>query len=75
MGILCDPKHPALAEFPTDFCCNWQWWYLIHKAGALRLDLLPRGLEPIVRVIDDWVTARPLALIIEGKVAGGKIVI
>jgi hypothetical protein len=48
---------------------------LIHRAGALRLDLLPSGLEPIVRVIDDWVTARPLALILEGKVGGGKIVV
>jgi hypothetical protein len=75
LGILCDPKHPALAEFPTDFHSNWQWWYLIHRAGALRLDLLPRGLSPIVRVIDDWVTARPLALVVEGKAAGGKIVI
>jgi hypothetical protein len=75
LGILCDPKHPALAGFPTDYYSNWQWWYLIHRAGALRLDLLPSGLEPIVRVIDDWVTARPLALILEGKVGGGKIVV
>jgi hypothetical protein len=75
LGILCDPAHPALAEFPTDYYSNWQWWYVIHRAGALRLDLLPRGLAPIVRVIDDWVTARPLALVIEGKVGRGKIVV
>jgi hypothetical protein len=74
LGILCDPKHPALAEFPTDYHSNWQWWYLIHRSGALRLDLLPRDLAPIVRVIDDWVTARPLGLVIEGKVGRGKIV-
>ena len=75
LGILCDPKHPALAEFPTDFCSDWQWWYLIHRAGALRLDGLPRDLKPVVRVIDDWVTARPLGLIVEGRVGTGKIVI
>ena len=75
LGILCDPKNPALAEFPTDFCSNWQWWYLIHRAGALRLDLLPQGVRPIVRVIDDWVTAHPLALVVEGKVGAGRIVI
>lgn len=75
LGILCDPKHPALAEFPTEFCSDWQWWYLIHRAGALRLDLLPGGLKPIVRVIDDWVTARPLGLIVEGRVGAGKIVV
>jgi hypothetical protein len=75
LGILCDPKCPALAEFPTDYHSDWQWWYLIHRAGALRLDLLPQKLDPIVRVIDDWVTARPLALIVEGKVGRGKIVV
>jgi hypothetical protein len=75
LGILCDPKNPALAEFPTDFCSNWQWWYLIHRAGALRLDLLPQGVKPIVRVIDDWVTAHPLGLVIEGKMGAGKIVV
>ena len=75
LGILCDPKNPALAEFPTEFCSNWQWWYLIHRAGALRLDLLPKDVQPIVRVIDDWVTTRPLGLVVEGKAGAGKIII
>jgi len=75
LGILCDPKHPALAEFPTEFHSNWQWWYLIHRAGALRLDLLPKGTEPVVRVIDDWFTARPLGLVVEGKVGAGKVIV
>jgi hypothetical protein len=75
LGILCDPKHPALSKFPTDFHSNWQWWYLIHRAGALRLDLLPPGLQPIVRVIDDWFTARPLGLVVEGKVGAGRVVV
>jgi hypothetical protein len=75
LGILCDPQHPALAEFPTEFHSNWQWWYLIHRAGALRLDLLPKGTEPIVRVIDDWFTARPLGLVVEGKVGAGKVIV
>jgi len=75
LGILCDPKHPALAQFPTDYHSNWQWWYLIHRAGALRLNLLPKEIEPVVRVIDDWVTARPLGLIIEAKVGEGRVVV
>jgi hypothetical protein len=75
LGILCDPKHPALAQFPTESFSNWQWWYLIHRAGALRLDGWPRDVKPIVRVIDDWVTARSLGLIIEAQVSQGKIVV
>jgi hypothetical protein len=75
LGLLCDPKHPALAEFPTDFHANWQWWYLIHRAGALRLDGLSQNLDPVVRVIDDWVTARPLGLILEAQVTKGRMVV
>lgn len=75
LGILCDPRHPGLARFPTDAHSNWHWWHLIHRAGALRLDRLPRGVEPIVRVIDDWFTARPLALVAEMAVGKGRIVV
>jgi hypothetical protein len=75
LGLLCDPRHPALAEFPTDFSSDWQWWYLVHRAGALRLDDLPKQLVPIVRVIDDWVTARPLGLVIEAKIGQAKIIV
>jgi hypothetical protein len=28
MGILCDPKHPALAAFPTGPGTSFQWWML-----------------------------------------------
>ncbi|QJU58325.1 glycoside hydrolase [Sphingomonas sp. AP4-R1] len=75
LGILCDPRHDALADFPTDAHSNWQWWYLLHRAGALRLDLLPAGVTPIVRIIDDWFTARPLGLVIEVTVGRGRAII
>ncbi|MCS7089665.1 MAG: glycoside hydrolase family 2 TIM barrel-domain containing protein [Verrucomicrobiota bacterium] len=75
LGILCDPRHPALAEFPTETHSNWQWWYILRRAGALRLDLLPKETQPIVRIIDDWFTARSLGLIVEGRVGHGRIVI
>jgi hypothetical protein len=75
LGVLCDPAHPALADFPTEAHSNWQWWYPMHRAGALRLDLLPTGVEPIVRVIDDWFTARPLGLVIEVAVGKGRAIV
>lgn len=75
LGILCDPGHAALADFPTEAHSNWQWWYLIHRAGALRMDLLPDGVEPIVRVIDDWFTARPLGLVVEVAVGKGRAIV
>jgi hypothetical protein len=75
LGILCDPKHPALAEFPTDFHSNWQWWYLISQAGAMILDDLPKELRPTVQVIDDWVTARKLGLVFEARMGTGKLLV
>jgi hypothetical protein len=75
LGILCDPKNPALAEFPTDSHINWQWWYLVSRAGAMILDGLPADLRPTVQVIDDWFTNRKLGLVIEGKVGAGRILI
>jgi hypothetical protein len=75
LGILCDPKHPALASFPTEFHSNWQWWYLISQAGAMILDDLPKELRPTVQVIDDWVTSRKLGLVFEARMAGGKLLV
>ena len=75
LGILCDPAHRAFAAFPTEGHSNWQWWYLVHNAGAMILDGLPAGLQPIVQVIDDWFTSRKLALMIEASVGTGKLVV
>ena len=75
LGILCDPRHPALAEFPTDSHSNWQWWYLVTRAGAMILDDLPKNLRPTVQVIDDWVTHHRLALVFEAKVGGGRLLV
>ena len=75
LGILCDPQNPALADFPTDYHSNWQWWYLISRAGAMILDDLPEDLRPTVQVIDDWVTNRQLALVFEAKLGAGKLIV
>jgi len=75
LGILCDPKHPALAQFPTEFHSNWQWWDLVTKSGFMILDDFPAGLRPIVQVIDDWNTNRRLGIIFEAKVGRGKLLV
>ncbi len=75
LGILCNPNHPALADFPTEDHSNWQWWDAMSHAGAINLTAFPAGIRPIVRVIDDWFTNRPLALIFEAKTGKGKILV
>ena len=75
LGVLCDPKHPALARFPTEAWSNWQWSYPIRRGGALVLTGLSRELTPLVRVIDDWFTGRSLALAIEARVGKGRLLL
>ncbi len=75
LGILVNPNHPALAEFPTEYHSNWQWWDAMSHSGAIDLSSFPAEIKPIVRVVDDWFTNRPLALVFEAKVGKGKILI
>ena len=73
LGILCDPKHPALAGFPTDRHSNWQWWEIQQNAQPFILTKM-REVKPIVQVIDDWFTNRKLGYVFEAKVGKGKLI-
>ena len=75
LGILCNPKNPALKFFPTESHSNWQWWDLVTRSRAMILDSLPASLRPVVQVIDDWFTNRRLGLIFEAKAGKGKIIV
>jgi len=75
LGILCDPDHPALRQFPTEYHSNWQWWDAMSHADVINLNEFPAALTPIVRVIDDWFSNRRLGLLIEMKVGNGKLLI
>lgn len=75
LGILCDSQHPAFSAFPTEYHSNWQWWDAMSHSNAIRLDAIDPTLKPIVRVIDDWVTARPLGLIFECRVGKGTLLV
>ena len=74
MGILCDPANPALDLFPTEMHTNWQWWDLNINSTTLIADSI-RGGKPIVEVIDNFANNRRLAMIYEGKVNNGKLII
>lgn len=75
LGILCDPAHPALAKFPTDFYSNWQWSEPVRNAAAMEMDHLPVGLRPIVQVVPDWFEPKRLGLVFEAKVGKGSLLV
>jgi hypothetical protein len=74
-GFLTNPSHPALANFPTEYHSNLQWWELVHKAQVMHLEDFPSNIRPIVQPIDTWFMNRRLAMVMEVKVGKGKLLI
>jgi len=72
MGVLCNPAHPALAQFPTDMHSDWQWWDLNTNSKTLVLDSIA-PVTPIVEMVDNWMNNRRLALVFEAKCGNGKL--
>ena len=75
LGLLCDAKHPALAGFPTEAGCDWQWVDLFRDVHALNMDTLPREIQPIVQPIDDWNRNWKFALLYECRVGTGRLLV
>jgi hypothetical protein len=75
MGILCDPAHPALRDFPTSMHSDWQWWELTEGSHAFILDDTPLSFRPIVQVIDDFHRNHKLGAVIEATVGKGKLLV
>jgi len=75
LGILCNPKNPALQYFPTHYYSDYQWWDAMSHSNVIILDSVSKKLQPIVRVIDDWVISRPMGLLFECKVGKGKLLV
>jgi len=75
LGILCDPGAPALADFPTEFHSNWQWWHLVKNSRPIMFDDTPKSYRPMVQMIDNFVTNHKLGLIAETAVGKGKMLI
>lgn len=74
MGLLCDPNHAALADFPTEMHTNWQWWDLNINSTTMIVDSLQGG-SSIVEMVDNFTNNRRLASLFEGSVGDGKLML
>ncbi|MFI3287529.1 MAG: glycoside hydrolase family 2 [Rikenellaceae bacterium] len=74
MGLLTDPSHPALKNFPTDMHSNWQWWDLTINSTTMIVDNL-KGITPIVEQVDNFANNRRLASMFEARVGEGSLVV
>jgi hypothetical protein len=73
LGILCDPAHPALKNFPTEFHSNWQWWDVVRHSKPVVLDHTPASFRPLVQMIPDWNNNKKIGLVFEAKVGNGSL--
>jgi hypothetical protein len=75
LGLLCETNHPALAEFPTDMNCDWQWTPIVNGVRSVNLASAPRELKPIVWAIDDWNRNWKLGVIFECNIGKGRLLV
>jgi hypothetical protein len=75
MGLLCNPRHPALAAFPTDFHSDRQWFHIATNSRPVILDGATHAIRPIVQVVDNLDRVHKLALVFEVKVGAGGLLV
>jgi beta-galactosidase len=75
LGLLNKANHSALAGFPTEDFCDWQWVSLLPKTSAMNMEALSPELQSIVQPIDDWNRNLRLSMLFEGQIGKGKLMI
>ncbi len=63
-GILCNPNHPAFADFPTEFHSNLQWWGILDRQQVMNLELFPPEFQTAYTADRYMVFKSPLSCII-----------
>ena len=74
-GILVRNEHPALAEFPTDYYSDLQWWEIANRQQVMNLENFPADFRPIIEPIDTWFLNRRLAMLFEAEIGLGKLMV
>ncbi|MCP5117698.1 MAG: beta-galactosidase, partial [bacterium] len=75
LGVVCDPAHPALADFPNAGHSDWQWHELTGKATTFLLEDAPQGFRPIVQLVPDYHFNRLLGQVFEAQVGWGRLLV
>jgi hypothetical protein len=71
LGMIINNGCDLFKDFPTDFTGGWQWEDILNHARGFYLP----GVEPVVRMIDDWNRNLPLSLITMANVDKGRLLL
>lgn len=75
LGLLIDTNSKALAHFPTRHHADLQWWLPVTRSQVMHLEDFPATIPVPVRPIDTWFMNRRLALVFEGMVGKGRLLV
>ena len=75
LGLLNHAGHGALAAFPSEDCCDWQWVNLLPKTVAMNMEALPPSVKSVVQPIDDWNRNLRLSMLFECQVGTGRLMV
>ncbi|MGV3509638.1 MAG: sugar-binding domain-containing protein [Sphingobacteriaceae bacterium] len=75
LGILCNPEHPALKHFPTEYHSNWQWWDVVRNSKPIVINHTPFSFKPLVQMVPDWNRPDKIGLVFEAKVGKGSLLL
>ena len=75
LGLLNATEHGALADFPTEDCCDWQWVDLLPNTTAMHMEGLSPSISSVVQPIDDWNRNLRLSMLFECTVGKGKLIV
>ena len=75
MGLLCDPRQPLFAQFPTEAYSDWQWFDLMQHAREFILDDTAANYRPLLQVIDNFARNHKLGILFEGRVGKGELLV
>lgn len=75
LGLLADPSHPLLKDFPNDGHSDWQWWAVVKNSHPFILDNTSSDYRPVIQVIDNIERNHKLGLVFEFAVGKGKLLV
>ncbi len=75
LGLLIDTNSKALAHFPTRHHADLQWWLPVTRSQVMHLEDFSATISVPVRPIDTWFMNRRLALVFEGMVGKGRVLV
>ncbi len=75
LGLLSDPRHPALALFPNDGVSDWQLRELCAGATTFDLEGAPAGYRPIIQAVPDFHYNSLLGQVFEARVGKGSLLV